>query len=193
MILELKKTLFFGYSRESVHFKMNELEQAQHELERELREQKRLVAELTAQLRSSKDKEDFVADALIQARQAATTMLEEARLNSQQYIREVTTTVNKKVEQAEGKLNDIDEVNNQLVSMQMAFKNELKNTLETQLKTLDALDLTDLKVNEDVLQSYVKQGHDILKTTRKIIEFPDASEKKNGDDDVIPLFVLENS
>ena len=89
---ELKKSLFFGYSRSSVHEVVNELKSQVNELEIRNSQLLKTIEEL-------KDKELFVSEAIVEAKRLSIDIISEAEVQSEQLVNEMKTRIEQSVEE----------------------------------------------------------------------------------------------
>ena len=87
----LKKSLFLGYSRSSVHEVVNELKSQVNELEIRNSQLLKTIEEL-------KDKELFVSEAIVEAKRVSIDIISEAEVQSEQLVNEMKTRIEQSVE-----------------------------------------------------------------------------------------------
>ena len=86
----LKKSLFLGYSRSSVHEVVNELKSQVNELEIRNSQLLKTIEEL---------KELFVSEAIVEAKRVSIDIISEAEVQSEQLVNEMKTRIEQSVEE----------------------------------------------------------------------------------------------
>ena len=125
----LKKSLFLGYSRSSVHEVMNELKSQVNELEIRNSQLLKTIEEL-------KDKELFVSEAIVEAKRVSIDIISEAEVQSEQLVNEMKTRIEQSVEE----LKQLEVTKQDIMNRTEFIKHELKQLLENQITIIDNID-----------------------------------------------------
>ena len=125
----LKKSLFLGYSRSSVHEVVNELKSQVNELEIRNSQLLKTIEEL-------KDKELFVSEAIVEAKRVSIDIISEAELQSEQLVNEMKTRIEQSVEE----LKQLEVTKQDIMNRTEFIKHELKQLLENQITIIDNID-----------------------------------------------------
>ena len=91
---KLKKSLFFGYSRSSVHAVINEFKSQVRELE--IRN-----SQLLQTIEDLKNKEQLISEAIVEAKRVSIGIVSEAEVHSEQLVNEVNNRIEKSEEELE--------------------------------------------------------------------------------------------
>lgn len=125
----LKKSLFLGYSRSSVHEVVNELKSQVNGLEIRNSQLLKTIEEL-------KDKELFVSEAIVEAKRVSIDIISEAELQSEQLVNEMKTRIEQSVEE----LKQLEVTKQDIMNRTEFIKHELKQLLENQITIIDNID-----------------------------------------------------
>ena len=125
----LKKSLFLGYSRSSVHEVVNELKSQVNELEIRNSQLLKTIEEL-------KDKELFVSEAIVEAKRVSIDIISEAEVWSEQLVNEIKTRIEQSVEE----LKQLEVTKQDIMNRTEFIKHELKQLLENQITIIDNID-----------------------------------------------------
>ena len=125
----LKKSLFLGYSRSSVHEVVNELKSQVNELEISNSQLLKTIEEL-------KDKELFVSEAIVEAKRVSIDIISEAEVQSEQLVNEMKTRIEQSVEE----LKQLEVTKQDIMNRTEFIKHELKQLLENQITIIDNID-----------------------------------------------------
>lgn len=125
----LKKSLFLGYSRSSVHEVVNELKSQVNELEIRNSQLLKTIEEL-------KDKELFVSEAIVEAKRVSIDIISEAEVRSEQLVNEMKTRIEQSVEE----LKQLEVTKQDIMNRTEFIKHELKQLLENQITIIDNID-----------------------------------------------------
>ena len=125
----LKKSLFLGYSRSSVHEVVNELKSQVNGLEIRNSQLLKTIEEL-------KDKELFVSEAIVEAKRVSIDIISEAEIQSEQLVNEMNT----RIEQSEEELKQLEVTKQDIMNRTEFIKHELKQLLENQITIIDNID-----------------------------------------------------
>lgn len=125
----LKKSLFLGYSRSSVHEVVNELKSQVNELEIRNSQLLKTIEEL-------KDKELFVSEAIVEAKRVSIDIISEAEVQSEQLVNEMKTRIEQSVEE----LKQLEVTKQDIMNRTEFIKHELKQLLENQITIIDNID-----------------------------------------------------
>ena len=125
----LKKSLFLGYSRSSVHEVANELKSQVNELEIRNSQLLKTIEEL-------KDKELFVSEAIVEAKRVSIDIISEAEVQSEQLVNEMKTRIEQSVEE----LKQLEVTKQDIMNRTEFIKHELKQLLENQITIIDNID-----------------------------------------------------
>ena len=125
----LKKSLFLGYSRSSVHEVVNELKSQVNELEIRNSQLLKTIEEL-------KDKELFISEAIVEAKRVSIDIISEAEVQSEQLVNEMKTRIEQSVEE----LKQLEVTKQDIMNRTEFIKHELKQLLENQITIIDNID-----------------------------------------------------
>ena len=125
----LKKSLFLGYSRSSVHEVVNELKSQVNEFEIRNSQLLKTIEEL-------KDKELFVSEAIVEAKRVSIDIISEAEVQSEQLVNEMKTRIEQSVEE----LKQLEVTKQDIMNRTEFIKHELKQLLENQITIIDNID-----------------------------------------------------
>lgn len=125
----LKKSLFLGYSRSSVHEVVNELKSQVNELEIRNSQLLKTIEEL-------KDKELFVSEAIVEAKRVSIDIISEAELQSEQLVNEMKTRIEQSVEE----LKQLEVTKQDIMNRTEFIEHELKQLLDNQITIIDNTD-----------------------------------------------------
>lgn len=125
----LKKSLFLGYSRSSVHEVVNELKSQVNGLEIRNSQLLKTIEEL-------KDKELFVSEAIVEAKRVSIDIISEAEVQSEQLVNEMKTRIEQSVEE----LKQLEVTKQDIMNRTEFIKHELKQLLENQITIIDNID-----------------------------------------------------
>ena len=125
----LKKSLFLGYSRSSVHEVVNELKSQVNELEIRNSQLLKTIEEL-------KDKELFVSEAIVEAKRVSIDIISEAEVQSEQLVNEMKNRIEQSVEE----LKQLEVTKQDIMNRTEFIKHELKQLLENQITIIDNID-----------------------------------------------------
>lgn len=166
---ELKKSLFFGYSRSSVHEVVNELKSQVNELEIRNSQLLKTIEEL-------KDKELFVSEAIVEAKRVSIDIISEAEVQSEQLVNEMNT----RIEQSEEELKQLEVTKQDIMNRTEYIKHELKQLLENQITMIDNIDTGGVHHIGHIIDDLLSMSHERLDGVSRILSL----ENSTSEDDI---------
>ena len=166
---ELKKSLFFGYSRSSVHEVVNELKSQVKELEIRNSQLLKTIEEL-------KDKELFISEAIVEAKRVSIDIISEAEVQSEQLVNEMNT----RIEQSEEELKQLEVTKQDIMNRTEYIKHELKQLLENQITMIDNIDTGGVHHIGHIIDDLLSMSHERLDGVSRILSL----ENSNSEDDI---------
>ena len=166
---ELKRSLFFGYSRSSVHEVVNELKSQVSELEIRNSQLLKTIEEL-------KDKELFVSEAIVEAKRVSIDIISEAEVQSEQLVNEMNT----RIEQSEEELKQLEVTKQDIMNRTEYIKHELKQLLENQITMIDNIDTGGVHHIGHIIDDLLSMSHERLDGVSRILSF----ENSTSEDDI---------
>ena len=166
---ELKKSLFFGYSRSSVHEVVNELKSQVKELEIRNSQLLKTIEEL-------KDKELFVSEAVVEAKRVSFDIISEAEVQSEQLVNEMNT----RIEQSEEELKQLEVTKQDIMNRTEYIKHELKQLLENQITMIDNIDTGGVHHIGHIIDDLLSMSHERLDGVSRILSL----ENSTSEDDI---------
>ena len=166
---ELKKSLFFGYSRSSVHEVVNELKSQVKELEIRNSQLLKTIEEL-------KDKELFVSEAVVEAKRVSIDIISEAEVQSEQLVNEMNT----RIEQSEEELKQLEVTKQDIMNRTEYIKHELKQLLENQITMIDNIDTGGVHHIGHIIDDLLSMSHERLDGVSRILSL----ENSTSEDDI---------
>lgn len=141
----LKKSLFLGYSRSSVHEVVNELKSQVNELEIRNSQLLKTIEEL-------KDKELFVSEAIVEAKRLSIDIISEAEVQSEQLVNEMKTRIEQSVEE----LKQLEVTKQDIMNRTEFIKHQLKQLLENQITIIDNIDTGGVHHIEHIIEHIIE-------------------------------------
>ena len=166
---ELKKSLFFGYSRSSVHEVVNELKTQVNELEIRNSQLLKTIEEL-------KDKELFISEAIVEAKRVSIDIISEAEVQSEQLVNEMNT----RIEQSEEELKQLEVTKQDIMNRTEYIKHELKQLLENQITMIDNIDTGGVHHIGHIIDDLLSMSHERLDGVSRILSL----ENSTSEDDI---------
>ena len=166
---ELKRSLFFGYSRSSVHEVVNELKSQVSELEIRNSQLLKTIEEL-------KDKELFISEAIVEAKRVSIDIISEAEVQSEQLVNEMNT----RIEQSEEELKQLEVTKQDIMNRTEYIKHELKQLLENQITMIDNIDTGGVHHIGHIIDDLLSMSHERLDGVSRILSF----ENSTSEDDI---------
>lgn len=166
---ELKKSLFFGYSRSSVHEVVNELKSQVNELEIRNSQLLKTIEEL-------KDKELFISEAIVEAKRVSIDIISEAEIQSEQLVNEMNT----RIEQSEEELKQLEVTKQDIMNRTEYIKHELKQLLENQITMIDNIDTGGVHHIGHIIDDLLSMSHERLDGVSRILSL----ENSTSEDDI---------
>ena len=166
---ELKKSLFFGYSRSSVHDVVNELKSQVNELEIRNSQLLKTIEEL-------KDKELFISEAIVEAKRVSIDIISEAEVQSEQLVNEMNT----RIEQSEEELKQLEVTKQDIMNRTEYIKHELKQLLENQITMIDNIDTGGVHHIGHIIDDLLSISHERLDGVSRILSL----ENSTSEDDI---------
>ena len=166
---ELKKSLFFGYSRSSVHEVVNELKSQVNELEIRNSQLLKTIEEL-------KDKELFISEAIVEAKRVSIDIISEAEVQSEQLVNEMNT----RIEQSEEELKQLEVTKQDIMKRTEYIKHELKQLLENQITMIDNIDTGGVHHIGHIIDDLLSMSHERLDGVSRILSL----ENSTSEDDI---------
>ena len=166
---ELNKSLFFGYSRSSVHEVVNELKSQVNELEIRNSQLLKTIEEL-------KDKELFISEAIVEAKRVSIDIISEAEVQSEQLVNEMNT----RIEQSEEELKQLEVTKQDIMNRTEYIKHELKQLLENQITMIDNIDTGGVHHIGHIIDDLLSMSHERLDGVSRILSL----ENSTSEDDI---------
>lgn len=166
---ELKKSLFFGYSRSSVHEVVNELKSQVNELEIRNSQLLKTIEEL-------KDKELFISEAIVEAKRVSIDIISEAEVQTEQLVNEMNT----RIEQSEEELKQLEVTKQDIMNRTEYIKHELKQLLENQITMIDNIDTGGVHHIGHIIDDLLSMSHERLDGVSRILSL----ENSTSEDDI---------
>lgn len=182
---ELKKSLFFGYSRSSVHDVVNELKSQVNELEIRNSQLLKTIEEL-------KDKELFISEAIVEAKRVSIDIISEAEVQSEQLVNEMNT----RIEQSEEELKQLEVTKQDIMNRTEYIKHELKQLLENQITMIDNIDTGGVHHIGHIIDDLLSISHERLDGVSRILSLENSTSKddiQNGKSNVSYLTPENNN
>lgn len=182
---ELKKSLFFGYSRSSVHDVVNELKSQVNELEIRNSQLLKTIEEL-------KDKELFISEAIVEAKRVSIDIISEAEIQSEQLVNEMNT----RIEQSEEELKQLEVTKQDIMNRTEYIKHELKQLLENQITMIDNIDTGGVHHIGHIIDDLLSISHERLDGVSRILSLENSTSKddiQNGKSNVSYLTPENNN
>ena len=181
----LKKSLFLGYSRSSVHEVVNELKSQVNELEIRNSQLLRTIEEL-------KDKELFVSEAIVEAKRVSIDIISEAEVQSEQLVNEMNT----RIEQSEEELKQLEVTKQDIMNRTEFIKHELKQLLENQITIIDNIDTGGVHHIEHIIDDLLSISREHLDRASRILSLENSTSEdaiQNGKSNVSYLTPENNN
>ncbi|MCY7061467.1 hypothetical protein MK385_01590 [Streptococcus oralis] len=181
----LKKSLFLGYSRSSVHEVVNELKSQVNELEIRNSQLLRTIEEL-------KDKELFVSEAIVEAKRVSIDIISEAEVQSEQLVNEMKTRIEQSVEE----LKQLEVTKQDIMNRTEFIKHELKQLLENQITIIDNIDTGGVHHIEHIIDDLLSISREHLDRASRILSLENSTSEdaiQNGKSNVSYLTPENNN
>lgn len=181
----LKKSLFLGYSRSSVHEVVNELKSQVNELEIRNSQLLKTIEEL-------KDKELFVSEAIVEAKRVSIDIISEAEVQSEQLVNEMKTRIEQSVEE----LKQLEVTKQDIMNRTEFIKHELKQLLENQITIIDNIDTGGVHHIEHIIDDLLSISREHLDRASRILSLENSTSEdaiQNGKSNVSYLTPENNN
>lgn len=181
----LKKSLFLGYSRSSVHEVVNELKSQVNELEIRNSQLLKTIEEL-------KDKELFVSEAIVEAKRVSIDIISEAEVQSEQLVNEMKTRIEQSVEE----LKQLEVTKQDIMNRSEFIKHQLKQLLENQITIIDNIDTGGVHHIEHIIDDLLSISHEHLDRASRILSLENSTSEdaiQNGKSNVSYLTPENNN
>lgn len=185
----LKKSLFLGYSRSSVHEVVNELKSQVNELEIRNSQLLKTIEEL-------KDKELFVSEAIVEAKRLSIDIISEAEVQSEQLVNEMKTRIEQSVEE----LKQLEVTKQDIMNRTEFIKHQLKQLLENQITIIDNIDTGGVHhiehIIEHIIDDLLSISHEHLDRASRILSLENSTSEdaiQNGKSNVSYLTPENNN
>ena len=186
----LKKTLFFGYSKSSVHQTLNAQKRYYTE---KIQELEGLNASFKRTIERYQEKEMFISEALTEAKRIAKNILADSEVQAEEMVRLTKEDLAERVRNTEEKFRRLEEAKQAIVEQEEFMKVELKQMLNRQMEMIENIEIgfDDAEMHADTLiansqydleevrQVALGEAH-IDQTTGKVVNFPERSENTNA-------------
>ena len=182
---ELKKSLFFGYSRSSVHEVVNELKSQVNELEIRNSQLLKTIEEL-------KDKELFISEAIVEAKRVSIDIISEAEVQSEQLVNEMKPRIEQSVEE----LKQLEVTKQDIMNRSEFIKHQLKQLLENQITMIDNIDTGGVHHIGHIIDDLLSMSHERLDGVSRILSLENSTSKddiQNGKSNVSYLTPENNN
>lgn len=177
----LEKTLFGGYSKESVDRVLKEKKE-------EIRALEEQNVELQGFLEKYLVKEHSISEALVDAKRISNEMLVESETKSEELLRTTEKEVEKRVRYTQEQFRQLEKNKQAIINYEEFMKVELKQLLERHLKMIDQLKVGFGDVTHDIDQLLKTSQGAILHTETTFLDFkgdePTKEESSQGKSDV---------
>ena len=181
----LKKSLFLGYSRSSVHEVVNELKSQVNELEIRNSQLLKTIEEL-------KDKELFVSEAIVEAKRVSIDIISEAEVQSEQLVNEIKTRIEQSVEE----LKQLEVTKQDIMNRTEFIKHELKQLLENQITIIDNIDTGGVHHIEHIIDDLLSISREHLDRASRILSLENSTSEdtiQNGKSNISYLTPENNN
>ena len=186
----LKKTLFFGYSKSSVHQTLNAQKRYYTE---KIQELESLNANFKRTIERYQEKEMFISEALTEAKRIAKNILADSEVQAEEMVRLTKEDLAERVRNTEEKFRRLEEAKQAIVEHEEFMKVELKQLLNRQMDMIENIEIgfDEAEIHADTLiansqydleevrQVALGDAH-IDQDTGKVVHFPERVESANA-------------
>lgn len=155
-----------------------------HELEKE----REMVKELKEQLLYFKNREETVANLIIDAQDRAKEIIDEAHREAASLKRKTEHGLNVRINQIEEAAQRMVIAELEIRSRGSQMKAELREILNYQLAQVEGMDITAYSGLSDLVANTAKEAQEVVATSRTVIQFPELSEVGKESATNIPVY-----
>ncbi|MGT2964513.1 hypothetical protein [Streptococcus acidominimus] len=180
---ELKGTLFFGYSKSSVHRVLNaqrrehdnELSRQRGDYEKKIHDLEELNATFKRTIERYQEKELFISEALTEAKRISRDILTDSEVKAEELIRLTKENLSDRVRNTEVKLQELEEARRRIVTHEEFMKVELRQLLNRHMEMVDHIELADLHEHDSELNTILENSRKVLYLTKQMANESDKS------------------
>lgn len=185
---ELKGTIFFGYSKSSVHRVLNaqrrehegELNRQRGDYEKKIRDLEELNSTFKRTIERYQEKELFISEALTEAKRISRDILANSEVEAEELIRLTKESLSDRVRNTEVKLQELEEARRRIVNHEEFMKVELRQLLNRHMEMVDHIELTDLHDHNSELNTILENSRKVLYLTKQMANEPDKNLKNSS-------------
>ncbi|MWV56619.1 MULTISPECIES: DivIVA domain-containing protein [Streptococcus] len=201
--VRLRKTLFFGYSRSSVHETIRQMNHDQERLKDTIRHQEDTINDLKERLVRYQSKELLISEVIVEAKDLAKNVIKDAHDEASDIRTSTEQEVAERLSDFELSMAELEAIKREIVMQENVLKKELKEVLQKHLEVLDNTDLSsfvdasqEIDMSFDLTQDVKERIQNSEKVVqednnRKIIDLIRKSKELTAEVDEIPTYNFE--
>lgn len=186
---KLKRSFLFGYSKASVHGKIDELNKQISDLSQRNQVQEELISDLKKVVSSYKERELFISEALTEAKKLSRDILLDSELKASELVRITEQELSDKVYRTEVSLQELEQTKQMIIEHEEFMKVELKQLLNKHIEMVDSIDILALQAVSKKVKVELDNSVRKVDKTRKIFEYDDVNVANEED---IPVFTFDD-
>lgn len=185
---ELKRSLVSGYTVESVHEVIEDLQIQHDRLNKKLRKQEAQINELKQERNYYRDKERLIADALLDAKQLSASIISDAQIFATNARKTTEQEIAERVEEFKHSMAQLETVKQEIVAQEEVLKFELKNVLKKYMNVVDSTQLPEFHTIKEGLNTSFKEAHMLMDAHESFSESEQIESEPEIEEDDIPVY-----
>ncbi|MBR7927458.1 DivIVA domain-containing protein [Aerococcaceae bacterium zg-ZUI334] len=180
---QLRKTLFFGYSRASVEEKIQQMHREQKMLKDTVKNQEETINDLKERLARFESKELLISEVIVEAKDLAKNVIKDAHAEASDIRSSTEEVVTNRLSNFELSMAELEAIKREIVLQESYLKGELKSVLQKHMDFLETIDLSTFgKIKEELDRSM-----DLAKTVKEEIQQTETEKQENNNRKIIDL------
>lgn len=171
MAMAFRRTLF-GYSKPEVNQHLRDLNARIATLEADLKREQEKVAEFKARVAKSEEKEEFINQALVDAKSLSKRIIEEAQMKADTITMEIENDARNRLTEFEVSMQQLSGIEAKIISQEHQLREELKAVLTRYADMIDNMDTKQFHSLQTSLDEQFDLVEEKVKNSKTMIVFP---------------------
>lgn len=171
MAMAFKRTLF-GYSKPEVNKRLRELDARITALEMDLKREQEKVAEFRNRVARTEEKEEFINQALVDAKSLSKRIIEEAQMKADTITMEIENDARSRLTEFEVSMQQLSGIEAKIISQEHQLREELKAVLTRYADMIDNMDTTQFHALQTSLDEQFDLVEEKVQKSKTMIVFP---------------------
>lgn len=175
-----------GYDRKEVEREFKALRDKLGSLETKEKEYKAIIHELKQSLKNYQDRENFIGEVMLDAKQISQDLLKSSQENAEKESKQLLSDAQKRLEEAEAELSAYKHLEEGLSAYENNLKNRLRTVFDGYLKEVEQIDLKSEVASLRDLSQVAEEVKEQVRQQKSLITLPKEAPKDN-----IPVYVVK--